>query len=162
MDNKEIPEATVGGKPSYEAQKLRETFIFCKHILADPKADDSEKRTMEFYLERLKEITPCADENKFRRPCKGIGGSGDTQVFKPYVVRDRKTKKPLINAKGDLVIIKCIFTDLVRYLDTIKSCRAESLRMVDGVWPLHEADKKYAAPDPYAYAYEEMRKGNGR
>ena len=162
MNNKEIPEDTVGGKPSYEAQKLRETFIFCKQLLANPKIDDGEKKTMEFYLECLKEITPCADENKFRRPHKGIGGTGDTQVFKPYVVRDRKTKKPLLNTKGNLVVIKCVFTDLVRYLDTIKSCRAESLRMVDGVWPLHEEDKKYAEPDPYAHAYEEVHKRIGR
>ena len=109
MNNKEIPEDTVGGKPSYEAQKLRETFIFCKQLLANPKIDDGEKKTMEFYLEQLKEIKPCADENKFRRPCKGIGGTGDTQVFKPYVVRDRQTKKPLLDAQGNLVVIKCVF-----------------------------------------------------
>lgn len=162
MNNKEIPEDTVGGKPSYEAQKLRETFIFCKQLLANPKIDDGEKKTMEFYLECLKEITPCADENKFRRPHKGIGGTGDTQVFKPYVVREHGTKQPLLNKKGELVVIECVFTDLVRYLDTIKSCRAESLRMVDGVWPLHEEDKKYAAPDPYAYLYDNMRQNYGR
>lgn len=45
---------------------------------------------MAFYLAEIKQITPCDDEHKFRKFAKGIGGSGDTEVIKPYVVRNSK------------------------------------------------------------------------
>lgn len=162
MEYDDLPPETSGGKPSYEARKLREAYIACKDVLNDPNADESEKKAMLFYLDQLKDVHPCADENKFVKFRKGIGGTGDTIVYKSYVVRDHKTKKPLLNEKGDLVIIKCAFKDLAGYLDTIKSRRAESLRRCDGVWPLSESDKKYAAPDPYAYLYDNMRQNYGR
>ena len=154
-----IPDNTAaGGNPSYEAQKLRETYVFCRQALANTTLPESERKAMAFYVEELKTIKPQADKDRFRRPCKGIGGIGDTQVFKPYVMRDRKTKLPLLNEKGDLIVIKCVFSDMVRYFDTIKSRRAESLRHADGVWPMYEEDNKYAEPNPYAYAYEKIYK----
>lgn len=155
--SEEIPEATVNGKASYEAQELRKAYISCKEKLANKDLDLVERQALEFYVEQLKNIHPCADENKFRKPGKGIGGSGDTEVIKPYVVRDRKTKKTLVKSNGQLVVIDCIFSDIARYLNTITTGRAESLRRVDGVRPLHFSDNKYAEADPYAYAFKAVK-----
>lgn len=157
MNNKELPQDTVNGKPSYEAQELRKAYISCQEKLANKDLDILERKAQEFYLEQLKQIQPCADENKFHKPGKGIGGSGDTEIIKPYIVRDRKTQKPLVGADNKLVIIDCIFKDTVRYLSTIQSGRAESLRRIDGVRPLHERDKKYVEPDPYAFTFNNLQ-----
>lgn len=152
-DTEVLPEEISKYEDSYEARKLKETYIACKEKLANKSLDKSERKALEFYVEQLKKVHPCADENKFQKFGRGIGGSGDTEVVKPYVVRDRKSKKPLLNEAGELVVINCVFEDLARYLDTIKSGRAESLRRSDGVRPLRAADEKYAEPDPYAYAF---------
>lgn len=152
-DTEVLPEEISKYKDGYEARKLKETYIACKEKLANKSLDKSERKALEFYVEQLKKVHPCADENKFQKFGRGIGGSGDTEVVKPYVVRDRKSKKPLLNEAGELIIINCVFEDLARYLDTIKSGRAESLRRSDGVRPLRAADEKYAEPDPYAYAF---------
>ena len=75
------------------------------------------------------------------------------EIIKPYIVRDRKTQKPLVGVDNKLVIIDCIFKDTVRYLSAIQSGRAESLRRIDGVRPLHERDKKYAQTDSYTLIF---------
>ena len=111
-------------------------------------------------MTELKQITPCADKNLFHKFAMGIGGSGDTEVIKPYVVRNRQTKKPLQKADGNLVVIKCVFTDVDRYLTTIMSGKAETLHYSDGVRALNDADQqKYEAPDPYAYAFKSIFDG---
>ena len=153
MNDKELLQDTVNGKPSYEAEELRKTYISCQEKLANKDLDILERKAQEFYLEQLKYIYPCADEHKFYKPGKGIGGLGDTEIIKPYIVRDRKTQKPLVGVDNKLVIIDCIFKDTVRYLSAIQSGRAESLRRIDGVRPLHERDKKYAQTDSYTLIF---------
>lgn len=159
MSNNYEPLKTVNGKPSYEAEMLWETYHFCKQTLANPQLDSAERKTLEFYVEQIRSIRPCADENKFRKPGKGIGGSGDTEIIKPYVVRDRDTNQPLLQKDGSPLTIQCCFRDVVRYLSTIKSQKAESLNMVDGVRALSAIDQlKYQKTDPYAYAWNYMQK----
>ncbi|MBQ7284963.1 MAG: hypothetical protein IJW72_01755 [Alphaproteobacteria bacterium] len=160
MSNDYQPCKTVNGKPSYEAEKLWETYHFCKQTLANPNLDSAERKALEFYVEQMRGITPCADEHKFRKPCKGIGGSGDSEIIKPYVVRDHSTNAPKLRHDGSLVTIQCKFQDVVRYLYTIKSQKAESLNFVDGVRALSIIDQmQYQKPDPYAYAYSSFSKG---
>lgn len=148
------------GQQSYEAKKLNAAIEHCQSRIADDKVSTLEKQAMAFYLNEIKQITPCADENKFRKFAKGIGGSGDTEVIKPYVVRNRQTNKPLQKSDGSLVVIKCVFTDVDRYLTTVMSCKAETLRRSDGVRAFNAEDQhKYEAPDPYAYAFQAVLDG---
>jgi hypothetical protein len=140
---------------SYEAKKLNEAIESCQARIASADVDGVEKQAMAFYLTELKQITSCADKDRFRKFAMGIGGSGDTEVIKPYVVRNHQTNKPLQKSDGSLVVIKCVFTDVDRYLITVMSGKAETLRRSDGVWAFNDADQqKYAAPDPYAYAFQ--------
>ena len=88
---------------SYEAKKLNAAIEHCQSRIADDKVSTLEKQAMAFYLNEIKQITPCADENKFRKFAKGIGGSGDTEVIKPYVVRNRQTNKPLQKSDGSFI-----------------------------------------------------------
>ena len=145
---------------SYEAKKLSAAIEHCQSRLADENATALEKQAMAFYLAEIKQITPCDDEHKFRKFAKGIGGSGDTEVIKPYVVRNSKTNQPAQKPDGSLVVIKCVFTDVSRYLQTVMSEKAETLRSSDGVRALNDADQqKYAAPNPYAYAFQAIFDG---
>lgn len=145
---------------NYEAKRLNDAISYCQKRIAASDVDALEKQAMAFYLNEIKQITPCADENKFRKFAKGIGGSGDTEVIKPYVVRNRQTNKPLQKSDGSLVVIKCVFTDVDRYLTTVMSCKAETLRRSDGVRAFNAEDQhKYEAPDPYAYAFQAIFDG---
>lgn len=145
---------------NYEAERLNDAIAYCQKRIAASDVDALEKQAMAFYLTELKQITPCADKNLFHKFAMGIGGSGDTEVIKPYVVRNRQTKKPLQKADGNLVVIKCVFTDVDRYLTTIMSGKAETLHYSDGVRALSDADQqKYAAPDSYAYAFQAVLDG---
>ncbi|MBQ8661567.1 MAG: hypothetical protein IJ482_04500 [Alphaproteobacteria bacterium] len=153
------PAKTVNGKPSFEAEMLWDTFRFCKQQLAGGQLDDAERKALEFYVEQMRDIHPCADENKFKKPGRGIGGTGDSEIIKPYVVRDHQTNKPLLRHDGSPLTIKCRFRDVVRYLYTIKSQKSESLNMIDGVRALSVTDQlRYQKPDPYAYAYRSITK----
>lgn len=61
------PAKTVNGKPSFEAEMLWDTFRFCKQQLAGGQLDDAERKALEFYVEQMRDIHPCADENKFKK-----------------------------------------------------------------------------------------------
>lgn len=155
------PARTANGKPSYEAEMLWDTYHSCKEKLANPQLDQAERKALEFYVEQIRGIQPCADENKFHKPGRGIGGTGDTEIIKPYVVRDHKTSRPLLRHDGSPLTIQCRFRDVARYLYTIKSQKAESLNMVDGVRALSVTDQlQYQKADPYAYAYRNLSKGS--
>lgn len=163
ITDNDLPADTVLGKPSYEAKKLRLTFISCKQKLANPKLDEAERKALNFYIEQMRTIHPIADENKFRKWRKGVGGSGDTEIIKPYVVRDHTTHRPLLNPDGSVKTIPCIFENVTCYLDTINSQKASSLRRVDGVRAVSPIDQiTYGAPNPYAYAYADAIKTKGK
>ncbi len=148
------------GQQSYEAKKLNAAIEHCQNRIADDTVPALEKQAMAFYLNEIKQITPCADENKFSKFAMGIGGAGDTEVIKPYVVRNPKTQLPAQKPDGNLVVIKCVFTDISRYLQTVMSEKAETLHRSDGVRALNDADQqKYEAPDPYAYAFQAIFDG---
>ncbi len=153
------PARTVNGKPSYEAEMMWQTFQNCKQKLANPELDAAERKALEFYIEQIRSITPCADENRFKKPYKGIGGSGDSEIIKPYVVRDHTTNAPILKPDGSLLTIKCCFQDVARYLHTIKSQKAESLNRIDGVHALNAIDQlNYQKPTPYASLYRNLSK----
>lgn len=148
------------GQQSYEAKKLNTAIERCQASIASADVDNVEKQAMAFYLNELKQIIPCADKDRFRKFAMGIGGSGDTEVIKPYVVRNRQTNKPLQKSDGSLVVIKCVFTDVDRYLTTVMSGKAETLHRSDGVRAFNAEDqRKYEAPDPYAYAFQAIFDG---
>lgn len=150
----------MGSMQQYEEKKIKEAAEYCERCLADDAVDPIEKQAMSLYLSEVKRITPCPDKERFRKFAMGIGGSGDTEVIKPYVVRDRKSNKPLQNADGSLVVIKCVFTDTLRYLKTVTDQKAETLRSSDGVRAFNAEDQhKYAAPDPYAFAFQAIFNG---
>lgn len=143
---------------SYEAHFLEETRAKVKSVLADPQTSALEKKAMFFYLSELSHVHPVADKDKFRPYCMGIGGSGDEQISALYVVRDLKTHEPLTDSKGELIKIRCYFTDLTRYFHTITSQQAETLFKRDGVFAVNEADQKYGAKDPYEYIWKKLQK----
>lgn len=151
MEDTYEPAQTINGKPSYEAELLWQTFQFCKHKLANADLDKNERKALNFYVEQLHKIIPCPDEDRFKKPGKGIGGYGDSEIIMPYVVRDHQTHKPLLKSDGSLLTIQCRFHDVSRYLFSIKTQRAESLNIIDGVHALSAADQRlYQKPDPYS------------
>lgn len=153
------PSKTVNGKASYEAEMLWDTFQFCKQKLSDNKLDIAERKALEFYVQEIRSIHPCANEDKFKKPGKCIGGTGDSEIIKPYVVRDHQTNNPILKSDGSVLTISCRFRDVARYLYCIKSQKAESLNLVDGVRAISISDQlHYQKPDPFAYAYQNLTK----
>ncbi len=148
--NNTIPSGTVNGRHSTEAEAIRHTYIACKQKLANPNLEPSEQAALNFYCAQLINLTPCADEDKGNKFYKGFGGYGDSEIIKPYVLRDTKTNKPLLNSDNTSKTILCRFRDLYRYMYTINSQKAESLNYVDGVRALSELDQmRYEIKPPY-------------
>ncbi len=144
---------------SYEAQKLQQTKEKILKILSNPDIHPLEKKAMQFYLKDLQDKHPVSDTQKFSKPEKGIGGTGDEEIRASYVVRDHKTNRPLLK-NDELVIIPCVFSSFSKYLDIISSGKADSLRLQagKGAYPLNSSDQKYVKPNEYAYAIEAMLK----
>ena len=144
---------------SYEAIKLQKTKQKILNKLSEPNINTLEKMAMQFYLKDLQIKHPAADCQKFSKPEKGIGGTGDEQIRAMYVVRDHQTNLPLIR-QGKLLIIPCVFSSFEKYLDIISSGRADSLRMYAnrGAHPANPEDQKYVKPYEYAYAVEAVLK----
>ena len=135
---------------NYEAQEINRAITFCKLRLADQDHDTAESKALIFYLEQLQTLHPCADEDKGRRYGKSIGGYGDSEIIKPYVLRNPKNNQPILNHDGSVKTINCYFRNISLYCHTIISQKASKLNPIDGIRAVSEVDQmRYKVPDLY-------------
>lgn len=79
----------------------------------------AEKQVLLFYINELKKIIPCPEDEQFRKPGRGIGGSDDKIVFQKLVCRDNEGK-PLY-ADKKLRLKTCVFDNLYTYVDFVSN-----------------------------------------
>ena len=79
----------------------------------------AEKQVLLFYINELKKIIPCPENEQFRKPGRGIGGSDDKIVFQKLVCRDNEGK-PLY-ADKKLRLKTCVFDNLYTYVDFVSN-----------------------------------------
>ena len=124
---------------NYEASIINRAIVFCQTKIARPEISEAEKKAMSFYMEELQKISPCPDDQKFQKPYRRIGGHGDTEIIKPYVIRDRENN-PVLRPDGKLRTIDCIFKDLATYIHYIQNGKHASFGIQNGIRPLNPYD----------------------
>lgn len=104
---------------SKEQNQLDYTVQFLRQKLKSNTLSLDEKRVCLFYLNELKTLTCCPDEERFRPFHKCIGGTGDRMVFQKFVLRD-KNNNICLNSDNSLKSIICGFQDFQTYLQYIR------------------------------------------
>jgi len=110
---------------SKEAILIHKTIETLKKQLENPELTDLEKQAKEFYIRELSEMTPCPDEEIFKKPCANIRGRTtpaevtDREVFQKFI---RLTPKgqPMTNANGEVRSQLCYFKNFESYLKYIE------------------------------------------
>ena len=79
----------------------------------------TEKQALLFYIDELKKLIPCPEDEQFRKPGRGIGGSGDKIVFQKLVCRDNEGKPIFDNNKPK--VKTCVFDNISTYIDFVSN-----------------------------------------
>ncbi len=79
----------------------------------------AEKQALLFYIDELKKLIPCPEDEQFRKPGRGIGGSGDKIVFQKLVCRDNEGKPIFDNNKPK--VKTCVFDNISTYIDFVSN-----------------------------------------
>ena len=79
----------------------------------------AEKQAVLFYIDELKKLVPCPEDEQFRKPGRGIGGSGDKIVFQKLVCRDNEGKPIFDNNKPK--VKTCVFDNISTYIDFVSN-----------------------------------------
>ena len=79
----------------------------------------AEKQALLFYIDELKKLIPCPEDEQFRKPGRGIGGSGDKIVFQKLVCCDNEGKPIFDNNKPK--VKTCVFDNISTYIDFVSN-----------------------------------------
>ena len=124
---------------NYEAILINKAIFFCQSKIDNPQTSEAEKDAMKFYIKELKEISPCPDSQKFRKPHMRIGGYGDEEIIKSYVIRDNNNE-PITFSNGKLYTVKCTFKNVSTYIHYIQNGKQAKFSPQNGIQLLNPYD----------------------
>ncbi len=79
----------------------------------------AEKQALLFYIDELKKLIPCPEDEQFRKPERGIGGSGDKIVFQKLICRNSEGIPIFDNNKPK--VKTCVFDNIGTYIDFVSN-----------------------------------------
>lgn len=97
--------------------KLLDNGIYSLRLKLMSEQSIAEKQVLLFYIHELKKIVPCPEDEQFRKPGRGVGGSGDKIVFQKLVCRDNDGHPLYLDKK--LRLKTCVFDNLYTYVDFV-------------------------------------------